>query len=341
LLYADRVTLVSPKVALMANLASFATLDRRRRIDGMAELIGTIENGQDAARLYSELRKRRRRLTPHERKLVVGLEDHLDRGSRDVIAKLDEMLEQAGAGELAHALELGVVDLHGLGIEQADENNLIDVVIEALGDVLAESVGVAARTFPLFDNEAGDLMRAMVAEGKVVEPRAARSNEVGAAGRLIAGLDAFPHAAMDDLLDVRRRLARPLVRFRGALAKVASEFESAAWDDDFEREVDDLYRREVAPAVLEVDETLDELGARPTLLRVASSKESVAAMATGLGLAAASALGYADLPAVVYGTPGAPLLAAGADEALHRRDIRRSTAQNSFYFLYAANRPLA
>jgi hypothetical protein len=44
---------------------------------------------------------------------------------------------------------------------------------------------------------------------------------------------------------------------------------------------------------------------------------------------------------VVYGTSGAPLLAAGASEALHRRDVNRSAAQNSFYFLYAADRRLA
>lgn len=342
LLYADRVTLASPKVALMASIAGFATLDRRKRIDAMAELIGVLDTGQDAVRLYSDLRRRRQRLSPHERKLLAGMESRLDSSSQDVMAQVDQLLEQAGAGELARALELGLVELHGLGVEQADARNLTDVVIEALADVLAESVGAAARTFPLFDNDAGDLMRAMVAEGKVVEPRTARSKEAGAAGRLIAGIDAFPSAAMDDLIDVRQQLARPLTRFRAALAKVTAEFESAAWEDDFEREVEDLYRQEVAPALLDVEEALGELGARPTLLRLASSKESVAAVAAGLGVAAASAVGYADLPAIVYGMPGAPLLlAAGADEARHRRDARRSAAQNSFYFLYAANRQLA
>lgn len=208
LLYADRVTLASPKVALMASIAGVATLDRRQRIDAMAELIGVLDTGQDAVRLYSDLRRRRQRLSPHERKLLAGMESRLDSSSQDVMAQVDQLLEQAGAGELARALELGLVELHGLGMEQADARNLTDVVIEALADVLAESVGAAARTFPLFDNDAGDLMRAMVAEGKVVEPRTARSKEAGAAGRLIAGIDAFPSAAMDDLIDVRQQLAR-------------------------------------------------------------------------------------------------------------------------------------
>ena len=145
---------------------------------------------------------------------------------------------------------------------------------------------------------------------------------------------------MDELLDVRRQLARPLVRFRAALATLTADFESAAWDEGFAREVDDFYREQVAPAVLDVQEALDELGARPTLLRLASS-ERVAAVVAGLGLAAAAAVAYGDLPTVVYGSSGAPVLAAGTTEALHRRDAKRSAAQNSFYFLYAAERQLA
>jgi hypothetical protein len=340
LLYADRVTLASPKVAYMASIASFTTLDRRQRIDAMAELMGVLEEGRDAARLYADLRRRRRRLAPRDRVLLAGLEARLDSSGQDMAAKVDELLYDAGAGELAHALEAGVLDLHGLGIDQADETNFSDTIIGGLADVLAESVAAKTHTFPLFDNDAGSLMRAMVAEGKVADVHAARSNEAAAAGQLIAGLDAFPRAAMDDLLDTRRQLEQPLVRFRAALATVTAQFEAAAWEEGFNREVEDLYRQQVAPALLEVQEALEELGALPTLMRLASS-DRVAAVAAGLGLAAAAAVGYADLPAVVYGTPGAPLLAAGASEALQRRDVKRSAAQNSFYFLYAADRRLA
>jgi hypothetical protein len=281
LLYADRVTLASPKVAFMASIGSFTTLDRRQRIDAMAELMSVLDDGRDAARVYADLRRRRQRLAQHERVLLAGLEARLDAGSHDVVAKVDELLDHAGAGELVPALELGVLDLDGLGIDKAEESTLTDTIVGRLADVLAESVSAAARTFPLFDNDAGDLMRAMVAEGKVADPHAARSNEARAAGRLIAGLDAFPQAAMDDLLAVRRQLARPLVRFRAALATLTAEFESAAWDEGFAREIDDLYRQQVAPALLNVQEALEELGARPTLLRLASNQR-VAAVAAGL-----------------------------------------------------------
>jgi hypothetical protein len=340
LLYADRVTLASPKVAFMASLASITTLDDRQRIKAMAELGGLMHDGQEGAQLYAELSRRRRRLSPRERTMLARFEHHLHASSQGLIDKVEELLDQAGAGELAQALEAGVVDLDGLGIDEADETNFTDTIIGRLADVLADSVSSTAHTCPLFDNDAGDLMRAMVAEGKVADVHAARSNEVAAAGQLIAGLDAFPRAAMNDLLDVRCKLELPLVRFRAALATATAQFESAAWEEGFEREVEDLYRQQVAPALLDVQEALEEIGALPTLLRL-TSNERVVAVTAGLGLAAAAAVGYADLPAVVYGTSGAPLFAAGASEALHRRDAKRSTAQNSFYFLYAAEHRLA
>src|SRR5688572_7923890 len=59
LLYADRVTLASPKVAFMASLASITTLDDRQRIKAMAELGGLMDNGQEGAQLYAELSRRR------------------------------------------------------------------------------------------------------------------------------------------------------------------------------------------------------------------------------------------------------------------------------------------
>jgi hypothetical protein len=180
-------------------------------------------------------------------------------------------------------------------------------------------------------------MRAMVAEGKVTDVHAARSNEAAAAGRLIAGLDAFPRAAMDDLLDVRRQLEHPLVRFRAALATV--QVELAAWDEGFDREVEDLYRQQVALACSGAASA--EGTRRPTDAAAAGLKRARRGRRRG-PRARRGGRGRLRRPAaVVHGTPGAPLLAAGASEALQRRDIKRSAAQNSFYFLYAGDHRLA
>lgn len=125
-------------------------------------------------------------------------------------------------------------------------------------------------------------------------------------------------------------------------ARASSEFAAAAWDETFAREVDDLYRVQVAPALRDVNEALDELGARPTLLRLAADAKAQAAATATIGLAAAGGLTHLDLPALVYGSgPAVGAAAAAATEGLRRRKVRGEAGRNAFYFLYESNRRLS
>jgi hypothetical protein len=63
---------------------------------------------------------------------------------------------------------------------------------------------------------------------------------------------------MDDALDLRGSLSRPLKRFRAAMARLSREFESRPIDDAFELE--DAWRRDVDPALQEIREALAERG---------------------------------------------------------------------------------
>jgi hypothetical protein len=146
-------------------------------------------------------------------------------------------------------------------------------------------------------------------------------------------MEAFPDAEMDVILDVRRQLTAPLLRFRSALAAASEHFSSAPWETSFPNDVDDFYRRVVAPALLEVQEALEELGARQTLLRLTSRRDVVAAT-----LALATASRIAEIPAVIYGSSGAALVASeAAIEMRERRRARAEAERNSFYFFYRAN----
>jgi len=165
LLYADHVTLVSPKALLMAGVAGFGTGKRRTRIDEMAQVIGMLDGGQNAEQLYGQLRARRRRLSPLERHMLIGLERTLDAGSEAIAAQIDKTLTDAGADEIAQAMSAGLVDIHSLGQEQADADSDMNDVIEQMATLLRDSVSASAQTFSLFDDGAGDLLRAMVNVG--------------------------------------------------------------------------------------------------------------------------------------------------------------------------------
>lgn len=207
-----------------------------------------------------------------------------------------------------------------------------------MAELLPQLVEGTARTYPLFDDGAGGLLEAMIREGRVTDPATVHAATVRTAGQVISRLPAFPNADMDVILDVRARLREPLVRFRAALATASAQMDCAAWDESFPREVNDLYARLVAPRVLEVEESLRELGAIPSLLRATSQKDG--ATAGALVLTAAIAEGLAALPAAVFAASGSAAVAA-AQEVTARRQIRREAQTNEFYFLYEANRQLA
>ena len=339
LLYADRVTLASLEALMLASIASFASADPSGRAAFVAGFVGDLNEA--SAKQYGELRQRRD-LSPQERRLLKLMDKKIAEASDEMSATVEELLANAGAGELGSAIQAGLVDIHDLSA--AEESDLspsaIDLTVNRMTELLRESVSGSAETFPLFDDGAGNMLRAMVEEGKLADAHKPRAVEAGIAGRLIGGLEAFPHAEMDVILDVRERLRDPLVRFRAALGRASTEFASAAWDEGFAREVDDLYRREVAPALLEINDGLNELGVRPTLLRLTSSKEALIATAATLGLAAAGGVGHSELPQLLYSAPGAGAIAVSVGEARQRRKIRGEAQQNAFYFLYQANRNL-
>ncbi len=135
---------------------------------------------------------------------------------------------------------------------------------------------------------------------------------------------------MDEILDVRARLGRPLVRFRKALADATAQMESTDFGPDFHRDMQSLYRREIDPWLLELDEALDDLGAKASLRRAGG------AVAASLGIAAAGLLSFAELIAAAI----VPVGAAGGAELKHREEVKTTRRDNGYLFVWEADRTL-
>jgi hypothetical protein len=105
-------------------------------------------------------------------------------------------------------------------------------------------------------------------------------------------------------------------------------------DVDFVDAAQQLARRDIGPAMADIDAALEELRAVPTVLRLSASREVVAAAgASALALAAAR-YGPANVAAAAQTLATAPLVAAGAREALARRRILSTLGTNRFALLH-------
>ena len=161
------------------------------------------------------------------------------------------------------------------------------------------------------------------------------------AQELLGSLPAFPSATLDVVLDVRDRLRVPRVRFRAAVSEAAETLKDVP-NRELHGAIAELRRRTVDPAIEDVKETLEELGAVPSLLRVSSDRITVASVAASMAVVAGGAAGTIDLGVAAQALAAIPAFgSAAAREALARREISRRVTAQPFYLLHELDRRLA
>ena len=158
-----------------------------------------------------------------------------------------------------------------IGNENADDlDSLIrhgQVKIESFNNSIADvdrcvleyynKLKVALKSsYPLFDEQSNDLMKAALESNIInVSPTDKRKiTHAGLADNYIQRLPSFSEATIDELIDIKSELSQPLIRFRSKMLSYSDSLQSMPWDNDFEKECDLLYDKEVAPALLEIEE---------------------------------------------------------------------------------------
>ena len=86
---------------------------------------------------------------------------------------------------------------------------------------------------------------------------------------MLQRLPLFDDATVHEVIDIRRELERPLVRFRSAVMTYAESIKSASWDEDFSVEAELVFRQHIEPAVLEIE---DSVRSSSSLLSMATRK---------------------------------------------------------------------
>lgn len=336
LLYADRVTLASPKAVLFASLASYLVAPPTERSEALMEIVAGLPDGAGPVAIWRALRQKKHR-TAAEIIALKRMEKQLEASGLEMVAKIEEMLEEAKAGELARAMEEGVLKLDPLGADRVSEPFSTKAITEAVVTLIGQVLGPDSQSYPMFSQLTGGLARAMVREDKIAGADLAPATQAHVAGRFISALEAFPDASMDVVLDARGRLRGPLRRFRAGVTRLSRELRDiSALDPRFERASADLYREHVAPALQEMDELAREMGLLTALRRASPTAARDVAVAT-MALAVSTGAGVVDLATLAAGATGDLIGRA----ALRQRQLRGQRDKNEFVFLYEAERALA
>ncbi|MFI7675144.1 hypothetical protein [Actinophytocola sp. NPDC049390] len=342
LLYADEIELISVNAVMMAGFLNLASSD-----GNMLDLLGTLDDETIAQitgdrplpanwrALLSTLSAMSNTSTLEE----LGVSTH---GLRAPMAELrrsaDEMFSQSGGESLLPAINSGIVKLSSSGFTAEGD---LDAALERWLALLKERLE-DPQTRVLLDDQVGSLARAMVDEGRIeMDTLHLRHGREAVAGSgFIARLPAFPQAPTDELIDLRKDLRGPLIRYRRAVSSFSEMLRFRSFDRESSTEVDDLYMREVQPEILRLQEEFaDHQLVREISRTLGADIRTVATLGAGafIGVAVDQFTSVSNWVATAFGAAGVAgqsVIAA----AESRRRARKELKQAELFYLYEVNR---
>jgi hypothetical protein len=321
-------------VVMLATVASYLGADEAHRRDALLEVLEHYPGAEDMARTWRELRAKKYR-SRDELLLVLGNERQLEKSAQEMADAIIDMLDRAHVHEIELALQAGVLEIDPLGM-QGKAGWSPDEVTAAVTSLMSDVLAADSSTYPMFNDLTRGLAQGLLRNGALSGADLAPATQAGIAGRLISGLEAFPAAPMDVVLDARQKLRDPLVRFRAGVIRLSREARVTPLDPQFPRAADELYREHVAPALLEIKELSAESGLLSALRHaVPASARDIAVIA----MAVANMHGADDLWRAATATAATAADLIGRT-AIRQRELHRERDRNEFVFLYEAERRL-
>lgn len=171
---------------------------------------------------------------------------------------MNDFIEKAydlGFGEMQVAQKNGVLELRPINASVLDIYQP-EVVLEDYFSNVKE-VLLSDSTYPLLDEKTSDEIAKEINAGKlnVGGKMAKRGREISLVSNLFERLPVFD-APMDELLDIRTELSKPLVHFRAEILKLSQSIESSPWDPEFSNDVQGVVQANIEPALAEIEEKL-------------------------------------------------------------------------------------
>lgn len=340
LLYADAVTLYSPAAMMLFVIGGAAQLNAQQRMKFMLDIYPMFEPERAPILLglldrYKTLASRNRGRTREELLEYVRMKTEMDRLNQhletvwetELIPKIEETLESAGASQLVGAIASGLLEVDPLLQVQDDfsTDQLIDAFVTKLAALLQKR-----GAYPLFDDQTGTLVRHGINEGLFTTSPLTqeRGKQVAAASTFMSRLPALSAATIPEILDIRNELRSPLIRFRSAMIELGTLIESSVYEESFSDEVDELFRAKVEPAMLEIKGQIESSRYLQELIGVSiGDTKTLLAGILALGITQS-----ADMPNLIAG--GAAVAQVSATAAWKRHVHRRNASQHELYFLY-------
>ncbi len=333
ILYADRVKLCSMTVWMATSFHLIGNLPTNtvQQFDILMSFVPAIEslnpntvNLLELQNLHQLLKRNPILLTRKEKIKISRFTEKFPEIWEKLRIEFNEKLDTFGFDEIKLAIKNNLLEIHPFSSSVNDE--LAQEYVSVVQDILNST-----NTHPMFDEETNKLVKLGLEEGKILTGirNIKKSKQIGLVADLFDRLPVFD-IKMDELLDLRNELQRPLVSFRAEMINLSNDIETAVWDKDFPSDVQTTYQSNVEPALQEIEEKLQSVSFKKFWERRIVDKYgylgSIAGSSYALGAAISPLSGIA---AAIIGT-GLFIEAGRADLNDKINEIER----NGLYFYY-------
>ncbi len=344
LLYADEITLISPIAYLYTLITNDKNLKDERAAYDLVKLIAPF-------------------IKSSNEDLFSGLVDYMNTSSNILFGK-NKSIPIKTKFRIRQILFQCVQDAssiikENIGLSQCQEFNKLlvagkiklqpfDHMISDVDEVGPEYFRMLTEaikcSYPIFDSISNDVMRTAV-NARVVnlsEFDKKKIQHAGVSDNLLQKLPNFSDASIDEIIDIRNELSIPLVRFRSQMLKFSDDIQSCPWDKDFEFECIQLYAKEIAPAIQEIDELTKGASFIKNLARNSLVDSNLIKTASGLIVSIAAAGVFSAYSNVVSSgvAIGTATLAWTAEKVastyLQMQDSNKEITKKDLYFYYQA-----
>jgi hypothetical protein len=315
----------------------------------IAPIIGTPELVEQTERYLPLVRQMERQKGKNKAQVLAQMK--LRSAVNEVFEQLAEKAKEFDVNigaipTLKDAVKSGLLSIHefrslppGAVLDYKNPEFIANIVAEFIQE-LRKAVE-DGQTYPLLDEQAGTMVSLLATTGQISPSEAAelRGRSVALASHLFHRLPTFERASISELLDIRRELEKPLLRFRAGMLTLSSKMAAAAWDEEFPEEAEILTVQEVEPAILEIEDQVKSNAYLTQLVRDIADKPLMPVGGTFLSLVVAP---VAQLPELVArGVLAGGVAAFTALNALANwRSAQRKTEGNQLYFYYRLQKRL-
>jgi len=237
-------------------------------------------------------------------------------GNTELKSKLEEVKPKIGINKLDLAIKSGLLDIYTFGKSKIPEE-----------------------TYPLLDENILNLVKAEREDEKlnISDIDSEKIKQIGFVFNIFQRLPNFENATIDEILDIRKTLSKPLIMFRSAIIEISDCIRYKPWDEEFYYDVEKLFYRKVEPAVLEIEE---ECKSNKYLLKLLyTATKSSWEIPAGLGVIISKLVEVSNISATAIGmTIGAGTVAYNA---LHEwKEKTKEIEKNQMFFYYKTGRML-